>query len=254
MILNSFKVFNVSWTLHSVYILTLLMNPAYKLYNKLAMSLTPGALLSSAAKERCIASISELPSFNIRSGKIKSSASVLVPVCVENGEVCLLYTLRSSNLSSHSGQVSFPGGKMDKNETVYDAALRETEEEIGVPAKDIEIWTKMSEVQGRDQKILITPVVGEIKNFEINKLVPNENEVADVFTIPMKVFCDTNNHGCIRYNGFVIPVFNGGKHRVWGITGIITHLFLNSFLPSEFYSPEFLRKEYKISELMPAKL
>uniref|UniRef100_A0A2A4JZ29 Nudix hydrolase domain-containing protein n=1 Tax=Heliothis virescens TaxID=7102 RepID=A0A2A4JZ29_HELVI len=230
------------------------MNPVYKLYNKIAMSLTPGALLTSAAKERCIANIGELPSFNIRSGKIKHSASVLVPVCVENEEVCLLYTLRSSNLSSHSGQVSFPGGKLDKNESVYEAALRETEEEIGVPAKDIEIWTKMTEVQGRDQAILITPVVGEIKNFDINKLVPNRDEVADIFTIPMKVFCDTNNHGCFRYNGVAIPVFNGGKHRVWGITGMITHLFLNSFLTSELYTPDFLKKEYKLNELMPAKL
>ncbi|XP_022822633.1 nucleoside diphosphate-linked moiety X motif 8-like [Spodoptera litura] len=221
---------------------------------KLSMSLAPEILLSSAARERCISNISELPSFNVRGGNPKHTASVLVPVCVDNSEVCLLYTLRSSNLSSHSGQVSFPGGKIDKDETVYDAALREAEEEIGVPAKDINIWTKMNQVQGRDGNMLITPVVGEIMNFDMKKLTPNEGEVADIFTIPMKVFCDTNNHGCYKYNNYAIPVYNGGKHTVWGITGIITHMFLNSFLPKELYCPDFLKKEYKLHELLPAKL
>lgn len=218
------------------------------------MCLNPGALLSSAAREKCIANLSELPSFNVRGGGKKQSASVLVPICVDKGEVCILYTLRSAKLNSHGGQVAFPGGKLDKNETVYDAALRETEEEIGVPAKDIEIWAKMSQVQGRNAEILITPVVGEIKNFDMDKLVPSEDEVADIFTIPMKVFCDPENHGCLKYNNVFIPVYNGGKHRVWGITGMITHLFLQAFLPSDLYVPDFLRKEYKLNELMPSKL
>lgn len=218
------------------------------------MSLNPGVLLSSAAKEKCIANLSELPSFNVRGGQTRRNASVLVPICVDKGEVCLLYTLRSEKLSSHSGQVSFPGGKIDKNESVYDAALRETEEEIGIPAKDIEIWAKMSEVQGRNTTILITPVVGKIKDFDIEKLTPNEAEVADIFTIPMKVFCDPENHGSFMYNNVSIPVFDGGKHRVWGITGIITHLFLQSFLPNYLYFPDFLKKQYKYNELMPAKL
>lgn len=228
------------------------MKSVYKLY-KVTMCLTPGALLSSASRERCIANLSDLPAF-IKSGKAKYSASVLVPLCVNNGEVCLLYTLRSSNLNSHSGQVSFPGGKMDKNETVYETALRETEEEIGIPAKDVDIWSKMSQVQGRDKNIVITPVVGQIKNFDMKKLHPNEDEVAEIFTVPMKVFCDSNNHGCFKYNDLVIPVFSGGKHKVWGITGIITHLLLQSFLPSDVYVTNFFRKEYTFNELMPAKL
>ncbi|KAJ8712519.1 hypothetical protein PYW07_005361 [Mythimna separata] len=229
------------------------MKSAHKLY-RVIMCLNPGALLSSATKEKCIANISELPSFNFKDGVTGSRASVLVPICVDKGEVCLLYTLRSAKLSSHSGQVSFPGGHIDKNETEYEAALRETEEEIGIPPKDIEIWTKMGQVHGRDATVLITPVVGEIKNFNFEKLTPNEAEVADVFTIPMKVFCDPENHGCYMYNKICIPVYNGGKHTVWGITGIITHLFLQSFLPNTLYNPDFLRKEYKLSELMPSKL
>lgn len=219
------------------------------------MNLNPGTLLSSAAKEKCIVNLSELPSFKYsRGGTSKNTASVLVPICVDRGEVCLLYTLRSTKLNSHSGQVSFPGGKIDENETVFDAALRETEEEIGVPAKDVEIWAKMADVRGRDANMIITPVVGEIKDFDMNKLRPNVDEVADIFTISMEVFCDPENHGCLMYNNICIPVFNGGKHRVWGITGMITHLFLQSFLPNYLYTPDFLKKEFHMNELMPAKL
>lgn len=216
------------------------------------MSLAPKVLLSSASRQKCIANLNELPS--LTKNIAKKHASVLVPLCVENDEVCLLYTLRSSNLSSHSGQVSFPGGKMDRDETVIETALRETEEEIGVGAENIEIWSKMCKVDGRSSQIVITPVVGLLKDFDMKKLQPSEDEVAEIFTVPMKVLCDKNNHGCFMYDNITIPVYNGGKHIVWGITGIITHLFLQSFLPNEVYSPNFTRQEYKLNELMPAKL
>ncbi|XP_075980130.1 mitochondrial coenzyme A diphosphatase NUDT8-like [Anticarsia gemmatalis] len=220
---------------------------------KTIMLLTPEALLSTASRERCIANLKELPMF-IRDDSYKRSAAVLVPLCVVDGEVCLLFTLRSSTLSTHSGQVSFPGGKMDEGETVYQTAVRETEEEIGVPPKDIDIWSKMSLVQGRDSSIVITPVVGELKNFNENKLQPNESEVAEIFTIPIKVLCDQTNHAGFKFNGNIIPVFMGGKHKVWGITGIITHLFLQCFLPNELYQGDFQRLEYKLEDLMPSKL
>ncbi|CAD0202457.1 unnamed protein product [Chrysodeixis includens] len=221
---------------------------------KLNMSLSPKVLLSSVSRQKCIANLIELPTIFLTKKVAKKHAAVLVPLCEENGEVCLLYTLRSSNLSSHSGQVSFPGGKMDKDETEIDTALRETEEEIGVPSEDIEIWSKMCQVDGRSSKIIITPVVGLIRDFDMNKLEPSEDEVAEIFTVPMKVFCNKNNHGCYMYNNFIIPVYTGGKHTIWGITGIITHLFLQSFLPEDVYKPNFTRQEYKLSELMPAKL
>lgn len=217
------------------------------------MSLTPEALLSAKSREQCIAKLHELPVF-AADVKDKKHAAVLVPLCVINNEVCLLFTLRSSQLTSHSGQVSFPGGKMDPDENVFETALRETEEEIGFPPKDVDIWTKMSQVQGRNNEILITPVVGELKNFDINKLQANESEVAEIFTVPMKVFCDKENHGYYKYNNIIIPVFTCGKHKVWGITGMITHFFLQCFLPKEVYEADLLRKKYLLDQLMPAKL
>ncbi|XP_013148113.1 PREDICTED: nucleoside diphosphate-linked moiety X motif 8, mitochondrial [Papilio polytes] len=218
------------------------------------MSLSPQVLLSSLARERCVANVKELPGFFFTKEKPKDNASVLVPLCVQNGEVYLLYTLRSSNLKNHSGQVSFPGGKKEEGESVVETALRETEEEIGVPASNIDVWCEMPQVQGRNKDMLITPVVGEIINFDPTALRRNFNEVEEIFTVPIKELCDKRNHAHLRYEKHPIPLFMYEKHKVWGITGLITHLFLQCFLPSEVYKGDFLRRKFELDELMPSKL
>lgn len=221
------------------------------------MALRPGILLSSASKARCLSSIKDVPSLfmghTLSEAEIKRSA-VLVPLCIVNEEVCLLYTLRSSNLVKHSGQVSFPGGKRDNNETLIDTALRETEEEIGFPRKLVDVWGTMSEVQGRDRKMLITPVIGLLKDFVFKKLVANLDEVEEVFTVSMKTLCDSNNHAHFVVQNLPLPVFLCGKHKIWGITGMITHWFLLCFLPNDVYNPNFMTKRYELDELLPSKL
>ncbi|CAG4956287.1 unnamed protein product [Parnassius apollo] len=218
------------------------------------MSVTPQVLLSTIARERCVASIKELPAFSFNSGKHLHNASVLVPLCVQKGEVSLLYTLRSSNLKNHSGQVSFPGGKRDRGESVVETALRETEEEIGISRERIDIWCEMPEVQGRNKELLITPVVGEILNFDPVTLRPNVDEVDEIFTVPMKDLCDVRNHAHVKFEKHILPIFLYEKHKIWGITGLITHLFLQCFLPCDVYNVDFLRKQFKLHELMPSKL
>uniref|UniRef100_A0A2A4K0G7 Nudix hydrolase domain-containing protein n=1 Tax=Heliothis virescens TaxID=7102 RepID=A0A2A4K0G7_HELVI len=222
---------------------------SHTLCMKAIVGLSPGALLSYSSRKECIANINRLPSASIRGERTKHSASVFVPVCVENGEVCLLYTLRAHSYNRFNCLVTFPGGKLEENENVCDAAIRETEDDLGIHAKDIQVWTKMGQVQLRKAKLIVTPVVGEILNFNMQKLIPNQEEVDDVFTIPMNVFCDKNNHGSLRHNGVLVPVFSGGKYKVWGITATITHRFLYTFLPKDLYSVGFFNKEYTIDEL-----
>ncbi|KAG6450648.1 nudix hydrolase 3 [Manduca sexta] len=218
------------------------------------MALASELLLSSVARQRCVSKLKEVPVFVKDWINFKSEAAVLVPLCVQNNEVCLLYTLRSSNLTNHSGQVSFPGGKMDKSETVFETALRETEEEIGVPRESVDIWGKMNKIQGRNRDIIITPVVGLIQNYSFSKLQRNADEVEEIFTVPMSTFCDVNNHASFEYENLMTPVFLGAQHKIWGITGIITHFFLQCFLPSDVYKVDFTRKKYLMDELMPSKL
>ncbi|CAH0401018.1 unnamed protein product [Chilo suppressalis] len=218
------------------------------------MSLSPQVLLSNMVRERCVTKLKELPALITRKSKNKAQASVLVPICVDNGRVCLLYTLRSSNLKAHSGQVSFPGGKADENESVIRTALRETEEEIGIPHDSIDVWTVMPQVEGRNREIRITPVVGVINNFDMKNLTPNLHEVDEIFTVSMEELCNKEIHGHVPYENINIPVYNTAKHRIWGITAVITHFFLQSFLPENIYELDEMRKQYTFKELMPSKL
>ncbi|CAH0725525.1 unnamed protein product, partial [Brenthis ino] len=218
------------------------------------MSLSPQVLLSKDAKDKCISRIKELPAFARTDVTPQNKAAVLIPLFVKNGELHLLFTLRSSNLKSHSGQVSFPGGKLEEHEGVVDAALRETEEEIGVFPKSVDVWCEMYPVQGRDKNIIITPVVGVIKDLNLDNLNVNIYEVEEVFSIPMADFCDRTKHAHLKYEGFLTPVFIHEKHNIWGITGLITHLFLQCFLPSDLYKVNFTRKRFTLEELMPSKL
>ncbi|KAJ2940430.1 hypothetical protein O0L34_g112 [Tuta absoluta] len=216
------------------------------------MAFSPRVIFSKTSKEKCVANLKELPKFVRTTGKQYSS--VLVPMCVINDEVHLLYTKRSMNLKNHSGQVSFPGGKMDGNETVTETALRETEEEIGVPSQDVDIWGQMPMVQGRNLDMLITPVVGVINNFDFNKLVPNDQEVEEIFTVPLSALSNPENHAHLEYKP-PLPIFLHGKHKIWGITGLITHMFLQSLLPEETYihKVDFMRKMFTLDECMPLK-
>ncbi|XP_050677245.1 mitochondrial coenzyme A diphosphatase NUDT8-like [Leptidea sinapis] len=217
------------------------------------MSLSAQKLLSSAARERCVSRLRDQPHFLYETGIPKVKAGVLVPLCIVNDEVHILYTLRSKQLKAHKGQVSFPGGKMDMGEDIIETALRESEEEIGLPRESVDIWCEMSPIQGLDKNMLIIPVVGEIKNFDNLSLIPNEDEVEEIFTVPIQHLSNPENHAHLKYEKQMVPIFENGKHKIWGITGFITHLFLQCFLPSGSYMVDFDRKHYKINELV-AKL
>lgn len=76
----------------------------------------------------------------------------------------LLYTARSSNLRSHGGEISFPGGKFDSlDKNAEGAALRETEEELGLNRNLFEIWAQLPSLQGRDGKTAITPIIALLR-------------------------------------------------------------------------------------------
>lgn len=75
----------------------------------MAQMLNIDAILSETNKRECIKKFQSMPKIKLRIGEPDRFAAVLVPLCVVNDELCLLYTLRSSNLSRHVGETSFPG-------------------------------------------------------------------------------------------------------------------------------------------------
>lgn len=107
-------------------------------------------------------------------------SSVIIPLVEINNEVFVLFEVRSQKLNSQPGDICFPGGKIDENESPEEAALREMFEELGVDS--IEIINELDTVV-RFDGIIIHPFVGIIK--DVNKININENEVDHVFYVPL---------------------------------------------------------------------
>lgn len=135
----------------------------------------------------------------------------------------LLFTLRSNSLNNHSGQISFPGGRKEKNETLLDTALRETREEIGISTNDIKILGNLSTLYVPPSNAVVNPFVGFLNYSPITK--PNTYEVVEVFSVPLNYFLE---------NDFEVQIWNykGNKMNVplwqvhpstplWGATAMI---------------------------------
>lgn len=177
-----------------------------------------------------------------------SKAAVLIPICFYYGKISLLYTLRTSHLSSHKGQVSFPGGRHDFDDgTLENTAIRETREELGLDPKFIKIWGIGNCLQIYNMQI--TPVIGHITSLSLNELNINHHEVEEVFCLSLESLCDPTKQSYTQFNNsHSTPVFLGGRRRIWGITACITHIFLNCFVSSDVYHHKIkFLKQYEVS-------
>ncbi len=147
-------------------------------------------------------------------------ASVLVPLIDRDEGPTVLFTRRTSHLHDHAGQISFPGGRAEPaDRTPQDTALRETEEEIGLAAQQVEIIGSIhryTTVTGYD----VTPVVGIVKPpFELRL---DTFEVAEAFEVPLAFLLDGRNHQrtTVVHQGrqrqyFAMP-YRG--YYIWGAT------------------------------------
>ncbi len=118
-------------------------------------------------------------------------AAVLVPVIAHAGGATVLLTRRADTLASHTGQIAFPGGRLDPGETAVDAALREAFEEVALDPAGVEILG-VSEPYETVTGFLVTPVIGWIASAP--SLTPAPDEVADLFETPWDFLMDPVNH------------------------------------------------------------
>ncbi|KAL5475432.1 hypothetical protein EMCRGX_G025249 [Ephydatia muelleri] len=192
-------------------------------------------LLSGSNKARVVSSLlRQAVSGSGFSGEGRHAA-VLVPLLIANGEPSVLFTIRSTNLSRHRGQVSFPGGISDPHDaSLVATALRETSEELGVDPKTVEVWGELPTLPDRQKSSVITPVLGLMT--DITSLVPNPAEVAEVFTLPIRHLAHPDNHRYTIFKGHSVryPVFLGGPRKIWGLSGFILNMTLLQLLPPEF--------------------
>ncbi len=118
-------------------------------------------------------------------------AAVLIPLVMRE-ELTLLLTQRTTNLSTHSGQIAFPGGKTDDTDSdATHTALREAHEEIGLPGNHVEVLGALP-LYVTGTAFIITPVVALVQpGFALQ---PNPAEVADVFEVPLAYLMNPANH------------------------------------------------------------
>jgi 8-oxo-dGTP pyrophosphatase MutT (NUDIX family) len=150
-------------------------------------------------------------------------AAVLLPLVMRE-ELTLILTQRTAHLSTHSGQIALPGGKLDASDAdATAAALRETHEEIGLPSAHVEVLgTLPTYVTG--SAFIITPVVGLVHpGFTLE---PNPYEVDDVFEVPLAFLMNPAHHrrhawaweGVVR-EWYSMPYQDGVQERfIWGAT------------------------------------
>ncbi|WDR05054.1 CoA pyrophosphatase [Devosia rhodophyticola] len=154
-------------------------------------------------------------------------AAVLISLIARPEGHTVLYTERSSGLRAHSGQVAFPGGKLDPEDfDAGDAALREAGEEVGMVRDEARILGFMP-TYFTGTNYLITPVVAEVA--PTRPFVPNPGEVQSLFEVPLARILDARTYGAFRIkrDGREHQTWqiDHDGHKIWGITANLTRLF-----------------------------
>lgn len=169
--------------------------------------------------------------------KSLARASVLVPLFLRESTLHVLLTQRPEKLRTHSGEVCFPGGKQDPDDSNDDVAtaLREAREEVGLDPANVQPLCRLETLESYTG-LCVTPVVGLVnpaRAAEPTSLTLSEAEVEAAFAVPLAYFCDERNlismekvewRGC----GFELRVYHyrtecDRTFKIWGLTAYIAH-------------------------------
>ena len=148
-------------------------------------------------------------------------AAVLVPLLAGEDGLELLFTVRSSTLNNHAGQISFPGGRVDRGETVKAAARRETFEEVGVTVGDQQLLGCLDD-HPSPARYIVTPVVALLEWPQPLRL--NPAEVDSVFTLPVRSLLDLKPYveeRQLKQYRRNLHFYPHGERLIWGLTGNI---------------------------------
>ena len=172
-----------------------------------------------------------------REAAASTAAAVLVPIVTHREALSVLFTQRTTHLKNHAGQVSFPGGRAEPGDATPEfTALRETQEEIGLPPEQAEIIARLPDYFTRTG-YRVTPVVGLLT--PPLALTPDPREVEEVFEVPLAFLLDPRNHQRetreIQGRTVAYYVMRYESRTIWGATaGMLVNLYrhLAAELPS----------------------
>ena len=191
-----------------------------------------------------LSNIDEMPK-NLSGLTIAAVIIILVP---RKSGTSIIMTSRSKKLNNHPGQMSFPGGKFDPDldKSLQDTALRETQEEIGLLPKEIQILGHQKDFFNRTG-FLIRPFVGYHKNPDSIKYIQNNSEVEEIVEIPLNFLLNISKFeetlfliGEKRvhsvYFNYLKPS-NGHKFKIWGVSARILADFLIKIYDHKIFLP-----------------
>lgn len=181
---------------------------------------------------------------------INEEYSVVLPIIKVEGKWNLIYEVRSDNLKRQPGEISFPGGKIEKGENQRQAAIRETMEELNIKEENINIIGELDYLVTRDNTIIYA-FAAVIENIDIQDIKPSIQEVDHIFTVPidylisnepklyyvdlLPVASDDFPYNLIpngkkykwRMGKYSVYFYRYKGHIIWGYTAKITKNFID---------------------------
>lgn len=175
--------------------------------------------------------------------------SVLVPLVQKEGQLCLLYEVRAEHMKRQPGEICFPGGQVEAEESFEECAVRETVEELGIDREDIQIIAQM-DVLYTYSDFTMFPFLGTIKEDALLRMNCNPDEVKETFLVPVSwlmgqepfvyrtavepVIGKDFPYERINFpKGYKwrkgtseVPIYDFENRVIWGLTGRITRNFI----------------------------
>jgi len=156
-------------------------------------------------------------------------AGVLIALTDNSADPEVVLTRRANHLSTHSGEIAFPGGKRDDTDPdLLYTALREAEEEVGLNPDEVEVLGQMGQVLSKHM-LQVTPFVGIIASDA--ELIPNLDELDRIHRVPLSFFLEDRRHrtDAINFKGMThyVPAYEYEGDIIWGLTAYMLVELLN---------------------------
>jgi 8-oxo-dGTP pyrophosphatase MutT (NUDIX family) len=159
----------------------------------------------------------------------RTSAAVLIPCYVKNGQYHVLFIQRTDRVRDHKSQISFPGGACETiDKSLADTALREAEEEIGLKRKDVKVIGQLDDMATAGTNYVISPIVGLVPypyDFKVD-----EFETEEIIEVPIAALLDEKccEEGTALVDGRAVDsyFYHYGDKVIWGATARILKQFL----------------------------